>query len=146
MADDAFAKLLGSCIGGTGAPGARTVYAVKGDPDVVIKEADNPAANRIEARVWDAIRGTTWESDFGRVISISDSGRFLMMERLNDITRQDAAHTPTLPIWLTDVWWPNMGRNAEGKIKIRDYASIKSAPTPNAEGYRMAWQGKEATK
>lgn len=132
--DAEFEARKGSHIGsGVG----RNVYEVKDNPDADIKESKDvtPAPNWLEYFIWSAVRGTAIEAKFGQLLGISESGRFLMMERLSDLDDAEYESTPAPPTWLNDVKKNAFGRNADGKIRIRDYGAVEignllaSAPT-----------------
>src|SRR5579863_6189664 len=97
------------------------------DPAVVVKRVKNgfPGPNIIEWNIWHAIIGTSLEPIFGRCLTISWSGKYLMMERLNDLNQSDLANVPQVPDWLTDRKRSAFGKDTEGSIKIRDYAGVK---------------------
>jgi len=139
--DVEFAELKGGKIG---SGGGRNVYDVKGDPCAVIKETklDTPAPNWLEFFVWSALRGTAIDEQFGKILGISQSGRFLMMEKLKDLDDAEYDETPLPPMWLNDVKKDAFGKGADGKIKIRDYAAVEigrvlaDAP-PRAAGWQI---------
>lgn len=111
MPDSEFERIIQpSCIG---SGRARSVYGVEGDQAVVIKKMDLPcaAANFFEWFIWNAVKTTKWGNVFGRCIAISESGRYLMMERLDDIQETEYRQTPTVPKWLQDVKPSNFGKN-----------------------------------
>jgi hypothetical protein len=77
--DPGFAALRGEMIGqGT----TRRTFTVLNDQQLVIKEAKPRAvgANWTEYVVWNAARVTRWAPVLGRIHSISESGRYLVME------------------------------------------------------------------
>lgn len=126
-----------------GKGGARTVYPVNGDPCAVIKEINIQfvGANVMEWHIWCAIRDTELAPVFGKCKAISESGRFLVMERLDDISESDQLKTPSMPVWVRDVWWTNFGKNHQGQIKIRDYANVALGEVlASAKKFRCAWQ------
>ena len=127
---------------------SRDVFLAKGDNGVVIKKVHlvTPAANFIEHILWNAVRGTKYRDTFGRVHAISVSGRYLMMERLGDISKADYRDTPDVPDWFNDNQPSNFGKNANGQIKIRDYAigNLGSA-LGGARSSRAAWQRVKST-
>lgn len=126
---------------GTGS--ARTVYPVEGDHYAVIKKINVQfvGANTMEWHIWCAIRDTELAPSFGQCKAISESGRFLIMERLDDISESDRSDTPPMPEWVGDVWWTNFGKNHQGQIKIRDYATVDLGEVlASAEKSRRAWQ------
>lgn len=76
--------------------------------------------------------------------SVCESGKYLMMERLNDVSAQELCLTPSLPEWLSDMLPKNFGKTDAGKIKVRDYAMGRIDKALNAAAsYRYAWQGPE---
>jgi hypothetical protein len=78
---------------------------------------------------------------FGQIKAISKSGRYLLMERLDNLDQSDKKNTPTLPEWLKDIWLNNFGKNRAGEIKIRDYANVSLEEVlENAPRIRRAWQ------
>lgn len=129
-----------------GCGGSREVYNVKGDELAVIKKVTLKfvGANIIEWLIWKAIENNPrWNNIFGRCFSISGTGRYLMMEKLEDISKVDWSNTPTVPTCLSDVWPNNYGRNLNGVIKIRDYASANFCEyLETDQGHRRAWQVK----
>jgi len=99
--DFAFASLLGSKIASSS---ARTVYEYVGQPDLVIKEAlkEFPYSNWLEYIAWQQIKD---EPNLVQVIgechALSYSGKYLVMERLDDVptTYTDRRNSrPGLPI------------------------------------------------
>jgi hypothetical protein len=103
----------------------RQVYNVPSDPDVVVKKTINdfPGPNIIERFIWNALRDTSLEDLFGRCVTVSWSGRYLMMERLSDTGEDDVF--PDIPDWLTDRKRSAFGKDRDGVIKVRDYAGTK---------------------
>jgi hypothetical protein len=105
----------------------RTAYAFSDDANYVVKCANGAQAgdNQIEWQVWRAVRKTALADSFGRIVAISESGRMLIMEKLDSITPADYALTPSTPAWLADVRPDSFGRSASGVIKLRDFGSLK---------------------
>jgi hypothetical protein len=138
---DADAQLLvGQRIGGGG---AREVFEVKNDPGAIIKvAAQYPFTNFIEWLIWTWVRDTHWRKAFGECHTISASGRYLIMERLENLPEGRKTDTPTLSSFVRDVWANNFGIDPAGVIKVRDYANISMTElVENVPGYRRAWQG-----
>jgi hypothetical protein len=106
--------------------GARTGYSVIGDSDVIVKMIHGPfvGPNMMEWFVWNAVSGGPWALAFGACISISPTGKYLMMERLDNLAEGMAARLPKVPDWVRDAWPNNFGVNPCGAIKIRDFANI----------------------
>jgi hypothetical protein len=105
--------------------GGRAVYRVPTNQNVIIKKTrGNFLFNYLEWLIWNAIKSSWLASIFGECKTISPSGRFLMMEKLDDLADSDREHTPEVPDWLTDRKPCNFGKDAAGKIKVRDYGSI----------------------
>jgi hypothetical protein len=137
------ATMHAMCGGKIGHGTSRYVFEVRKDPTMVIKEVHLPfvGANLFELFVWNAVSATKWRPVFGECLAISDSGRYLMMERLDDIEEADHPNTPSVPVWMSDVKPENFGRTKAGLIKIRDYGMAKiGAVLSKAEGYRTGWQ------
>lgn len=91
--------------------------------------------------VWNAVRSGPWKDIFGEVLEISEDGKYLMMERLDDVSRDEYAQTPSVPDWANDLQPKNFGKSADGEIKVRDYAMCNISDALNsAKPYRYAWQ------
>jgi hypothetical protein len=129
-ADGPFELVKGRQLG-TGA--ARTVYEFEGYPDLVIKESRvHPhMQNCTEWRVWCEIAGDHgWNGRVGRCEAISRSGRFLVMERLDDVTTDEQRERRELLYWVHE-WRPSaFGVNSAGVVKTRDYGLAAPGPYP----------------
>lgn len=113
----------------------RRVFGVNGDPETIIKEAKVfHLANMIEWIVWyslvkmgeDIVGNTTNTSlinSFGRCWAISTSGKYLVMERLYDLSPDDKV--PNTPVWLNDRKRSAFGRDRNGNVKVRDYGMVE---------------------
>lgn len=128
-----------------GRGGARIAHPVTGDPNVVIKEVhlEFPGANFLEWNVWNAVKETALKDTFGECFSISMTGRYMIMERLDDLVPADYPNSPTAPSWVDDIMPKNFGKNQAGVIKLRDYAMLcleKVLNTPGGPSDRAAWQ------
>jgi hypothetical protein len=123
MPNAEFEKLVGAPLN---SGGARTGFDVPSNPDVVVKKVHIGfvGANVTEWIVWNALRGSKWETVFGRCHAISPTGTYLMMERLNNLPENMRKKLPKLPDWVRDARANNFGINRDGEIKIRDYANI----------------------
>jgi len=123
MPDGMLQQMLLSPIG---RGGARETYRVTGDPAVVIKKVhlSSPAANFLEWQLWNAVAKTDLKATFGRCVAISETGRFLMMEYLDDISEEDYAVVPDVPVWFNDRKPSAFGKTKNGIVKIRDYATV----------------------
>lgn len=126
MCDFACEQELGELLG---KGGSRLVYAVKGDPSVVLKQMKSiyPGTNMIEWLVWCWIKDEEIASQFARCINISETGRYLKMERLNILEVCDKL--PKMPEWVTDPKPENFGRTTQGETKMLDYALVQMGPT-----------------
>jgi hypothetical protein len=62
---------------------------------------------------------------FGRCVAISQTGRFLIMERLDDLTADQLQLRPPVPAWFTDrkpsAWGAPPNSHT---VKIRDYGTL----------------------
>jgi hypothetical protein len=125
-----------------GKGGSRNVYECVSDSSSVIKEVhlDFPGSNFKEHFIWSAVSSNSALAPlFGECRAISKSGKFLLMERLDDLSAGD--RTPTLPDWVRDVWPKAFGKNSACQVKVRDYANADfSEPLSNAPLVRLAWQ------
>lgn len=142
MTDDAaFEALCGNSLGNGG---AREAFEVNGDPDVVIKKSILPrnTPNWFEWVIWMSIQDTPQAVKFGKCYSISGTGLYLIMERLEGITDDEKTKTPRLPGWVGgDVWPTQFGKNKDGIIKLRDYGSPNlGLSLADAEDDPMNWQ------
>jgi hypothetical protein len=104
---------------------SREVFSVADDPAVVIKRTKNPypGANMAEWFIWNAVRSTDLADVFTEVLSLSESGRFLMMLRLTPLTQADYADIPMLPVWLNDRK-PNALGKLGAAVKVMDYGVL----------------------
>jgi hypothetical protein len=75
----------------------RDVYDVKGRPEVIVKKLRNPLlnSNYLEWIVWHAIQDTSLADLFGSCFLISATRRYLMMERLENISEEQ--YRPAFP-------------------------------------------------
>lgn len=141
MKDEEIVPLLGERIGrGTG----RNCFAVKSDDTVVAKEVHLPfyGANMTEWFLWHQLKDTGLAPLFGECFAISYSGRYLIMERLGDISKSDYSAVPPLPKWLQDAKPDTFGKNASGQIKVRDYAHVSLGDSlAKAPRLRRPWMG-----
>ncbi len=134
--------MLGAAIGGGS---SREVFGVKDKPNAVIKKSKPPfiGANMFEFFIWNAVRSGSWKDVFGEVLEISDDGKYLMMERLDSLSSDEYAQTPSLPEWTNDLKPENFGKGVDGKIRVRDYAMCNISEALNSTNtHRYAWQGK----
>lgn len=124
MSADTFGNLIDKVPFAAGQ--SRAVYGVPSDSGVVVKMVKNgfPGPNIIEWHIWHQINETTLGGTFGRCISISHCGQYLMMEHLRDVTA-DGPQFPTVPDWFTDRKRSAFGVDFDGNVKIRDYGTLK---------------------
>jgi hypothetical protein len=122
---------------------ARVAFAVKNNPSVVIKKVHQSfvGPNVIEWIIWASMKDTPLGKLFGECLTISETGRYLVMERLESIVEADYNSTPTMPDWLNDLKPSNFGKNSSGVIKLRDYATIQiGKQLATAKPYQWEWQ------
>jgi hypothetical protein len=105
----------------------RIVYSVKNNPNVVIKEMKNifPGSNMYEHFVWNFVSSTKLSNVFGKCFTISESGKYLIMEYLANIDKTDYEKIPLIPSWCNDKKPDNFGKDEYGNIKYRDYDLLK---------------------
>ena len=105
----------------------RYVYSVKGFPTLVIKEVIDmyPATNIIEKLVWNAAK-SDFRDFFAAIYGISDTGRYIIMERLTELDGSQLAKLEgRMLYWVSDNKPSNWGVDYRGQIKMLDYASLK---------------------
>jgi hypothetical protein len=122
---------------------SRNAHDVIGNPDAVIKKMKlkSPAANFSEQLIWSSLQGTDMEKEFGQILGISESGRYLMMERLSDLTEEEYKLVKYPPDWLKDVKISAYGKNSKGEIKLRDYGMFDIGPAlATAKKKAAQWQ------
>ena len=118
--DALFASLLASDAAPIGTGTSRDAFAIDGHLDKVLKVAKGSnAGNWTEFVVFHALDNNTL---FGRILSISQSGKYLVMERLDDVPK--GLQLPEVPSWWTDRKRANFGLSCNKTIKLRDYALI----------------------
>ena len=118
-----FAPLMGLPVG-TGS--SRVVLTYEGQANLVIKVGFRHAqgANWTEWNLWHQIKDEpTLAPLFGECVAMSGTGKYLVMERLNDLNDQQAP-ARLCPPWVTDKKRSAFGVNQAGEIKLRDYGQL----------------------
>lgn len=130
--DAQFATLVGAEIGNGN---FRKTYDVIGHPGWVIKvSSSNHQANWVEHLTYQALVGERMAEIFGAVDSVSETGKYLIMEHLRDLNAFELPQRPPVPTWFTDRKPSAFGATGGGVIKIRDYGEIKLGMVlPNAQ-------------
>lgn len=104
----------------------RDVYEIPGHPDKVLKVCVVPSnqTNWIESVIYHA--AGRYRSSFAVVHSVSWSGKFLVMERLTSgVTAAELnAARSSFPPFVNDRKPENYGKDANGNIKMLDYAML----------------------
>lgn len=120
--DSVFEEFWLLCLNRIDRGSTRDVFEIPDHPDKVLKVLTRQSnfANWAEIVTYTA---ATDKSFFAAIHSWSSSGRFLVMERLAPITLQDIASHQT-PQFVNDKKPSNFGKDAAGKIKLLDYASL----------------------
>lgn len=110
---------------------SREVFCHATESGLVVKRAINhPGANFVEANIWNAVESKPeLAALFGPCVAISESGKFLIMEKLTDLDAADEALFPPVPDWVSDLLAKNVGKNAAGNLKIRDYGMVNLSET-----------------
>ena len=91
------------------------MFEIKNDLGAVLKVAAQlPFANFVEWLIWTWVKDTHWRKAFGECHTKSASGRYLIMERLENLPDGSRIETPTLPSFVRDVWPNNFGVNPRG--------------------------------
>lgn len=142
--DAAFQALLGKQIGNHGS--ARDVFEHLKDDGLVIKvsKLSSHFANWTEWMLWLQIRDeAAIKSLFGECVAVSASGKYLIMERLDDPVETLPKDARTYSSWLTDIKASAFGVNAAGAFKLRDYNKpnlgfwLAGAPMRSVQGRRF---------
>jgi hypothetical protein len=116
----------------------REVFGVVGAPDLVIKRSHVPFhySNFVEWTIWNAVQGMTADDIMGhvpnpslikifaKVLAISHSAEFLLMERLQPLSDTSAILHSKFPKWLSDKKPSAFGVAKDGEIKVMDYGMI----------------------
>lgn len=121
-------QVLEACLGALIGEGSRrAVYRYSTDVRFVLKREKKlpPIENIVEWVLWNELRDSSYSIHLGKLFAISESGRFLVMERLESISLNDYAKSPDVPLWLADVKPDMFGKNVEGLVKVRDYGNLK---------------------
>jgi hypothetical protein len=118
---------------------SRDVYAVAGRDDIVVKQMNRPfpMPNMVEWLVWQAllemVEGTgdtepnpTLHMSFAKCYTISQTGKFLVMERLTPLAKHEVFERgrDAFPFWLNDVKPSALGKDGSGRVKVLDYAMV----------------------
>lgn len=106
----------------------RDAFEVKDHPDKVLKVMTVPS----NAANWAEIVVHIYSVDksyFGSIHTWSLSGRFLIMEKLTDVTFSDLA-LHHVPAFVNDKKVSAFGRAADGAIKLRDYGMLTIGSGP----------------
>lgn len=126
LSDEDFEALIEAEPFATGT--SRNAHNVPSDKSVVVKKLRGPfLTNFSEWSTWQQIKDTCRAPLFGRCITVSLSGIYLMMERLDDLTEDDRPDILMVPEWVDDLkGLETFGKNAEGEIKLRDYGLVRT--------------------
>lgn len=125
-----------------GIGGSRAVYADSQDDAWVIKVMLRSycGPNFSEWLIWQTLKAmpgcmgiSATKQNYFRLFAecfhISETGKFLVMERMWPLGKSDqqslANFQNQLPIWVTDRRTKNFGKDSNGVIKVTDYAQIK---------------------
>lgn len=124
--DEHFEALLPQCGGPIGSGTTRDAYAIPSHDDKVLKVCKVPGyvTNWTEVVVYVQVKD---KSFFGCIHSWSRSGKFVVMERLDDIGPGEISGLE-VPDWWSDRQRRNVGRSLSGELKLRDYASLNIDP------------------
>jgi hypothetical protein len=120
---------------------SREAFAVQTDPAVIVKRQiiRFPGANIIEWILWNAVKKTPLAGVFAECLAISETGQYLIMERLDDLTKSDWINVPNVPGWLNDKKPSAFGKNSNGDIKVRDYAVVDLDQALDPRVFPVPW-------
>lgn len=124
--DPYFEALWQQCLQRIARGSNRDVYEIPDHHDKVLKVANRPGnfSNWSEIVMY---KSASEKKYFAQVISWSWSGKFLVMERLTPVTR-DELTGHAFPNWLNDKKSENFGRATSGEIKVLDYGLVDLVP------------------
>lgn len=115
---------------------SRTAHFVPNDESVIVKRSISifPGANFMEWFIWNAAAASSADSRnlLGECFSISETGRYILMERLDDINPADYPNIPKVPVWFDDPKPCAFGKSGD-HIKIRDYGLVDSSKLLSTE-------------
>lgn len=118
---------------------SRSVYAVTGHPDVVLKvaHANCETVNQNEVEVWNSANPAQQKA-LAKIHTWSANYTYVVMERLIPLTwgdlRVDQLDRNSLLSIITDFKPTNMGEALDGTIKMLDYAFRKAPPEASSFG------------
>lgn len=120
---------------------SREAFAVPTDPLIIVKRQiiKFPGANILEWQIWNALKSTGLRDVFGECHSISETGQYLIMERLADIENSDWVNVPKVPQWLNDKKPSAFGKDRNGIIKVRDYGLVDLDRALDLHVYPVPW-------
>ena len=121
--DAANEAVLGKLIG-TGT--AREVHEHGGEPGRIVKASRGPvpSSNWTEWLLWNQGADTDLAKILGRYFAISQSGRYLVMERLRNLTQEEKQTPARRPCWITDAKPSAFGMSVDTEVKLRDYSQV----------------------
>jgi hypothetical protein len=129
--DHVFDAFFQSCNGGLIRNGStRDAYAITCHPDKVIKVGTKPAyvTNWVEIVTYLKVRNKIY---FAEIFSWSQSGKYLVMERLTPLSSRAELNGWKLPEFVNDyLKTENFGKTATGTIKCLDYGMIDLEDIP----------------
>jgi hypothetical protein len=105
---------------------ARHAYRMKSDPNAIVKKSIQPRnySNFLEWTIWlGSEPHPQLENVLGRCHCLSVTGKYLIMERLDDIEKADYRLIRDVPAWCNDTKPSAFGKR-DGVIKIRDYGMV----------------------
>lgn len=111
----------------------RDVYAIPDHPYKVLKVCTTPSnqTNWIEMVIYHAARAN--KRFYAEVHSVSWSGKFLVMERLERVTAAElSAVRQSFPPFVNDNKPENFGKDPQGNIKMLDYGMLELGPDEDA--------------
>lgn len=125
--DACFEALWQKCTERVGRGTTRDVYAIA-DEDKVLKVAITPSyfANWAEIVLYHRAGDKSY---FAEVFSWSMSGKYLVMQRLDEVAASELSGHKT-PMSITDKKPSNFGKDKSGNIKLLDYAMFSFEHEP----------------
>jgi hypothetical protein len=106
---------------------ARHAYRMKSDPNAIVKKSVQPRnySNFLKWTIWlGSEPHPQLKNVLGRCHCLSVTGKYLIMERLDDIEQADYRLIGDVPAWCDDTKPSAFGKR-KGVIKIRDYGKVR---------------------
>ncbi len=125
--DSDFESLWLNCINKIGSGSSRDVYEIPELNKVLkVSTIQSNAPNWTEIIIYQYKKES---GELAEIFSWSYSGKFIVMEKLTPLIKDDNMDKFVYPEYLTDRKYTNCGYDSSNKIKVLDYALLKFPQT-----------------